>query len=215
MRKVTTRYVLTINPYQIVRENWVVGKILSLVLSLCFFFKKKSTNSVGTPERDKFCSATTSRSVAKEIWLVENEYPLSLVRATAGFSFFQNFFFPFLSFFFGGFSPLFFAFFAFFCSPLWPFVDFLIKKNMSTTQHPHTPTTKNFFFFFCSERRERENRKKRKQQQQRRFLEKMKRKARRRECVSHVVVVAVRCENKCVRFVFFQKKIRTCDDDEK
>jgi len=51
MRKVTTRYVLTINPYQIVRENWVVGKILSLVLSLCFFFKKKSTNSVGTPEK--------------------------------------------------------------------------------------------------------------------------------------------------------------------
>lgn len=53
MRKVTTRYVLTINPYQIVRENWVVGKILSLVLSLCFFFKKRASG-VGTLERDNF-----------------------------------------------------------------------------------------------------------------------------------------------------------------
>ena len=161
MRKVTTRYVLTINPYQIVRENWVVGKILSLVLSLCFFLKKEHKQRGNAREETNFARPRqVVRSRKKFGWLKMNISSLSRPSSRAGFSFFQNFFFPFLSFFFGGFSPLFFAFFAFFCSPLWPFVDFLIKKNMSTTQHPHTPTTKNFFFFFCSERRERENRKK-------------------------------------------------------
>jgi len=93
MRKVTTRYVLTINPYQIVRENWVVGKILSLVLSLCFFFKKRAQTAWERPRRDKFCSATTSRSVAKEIWLVENEYILSLSSEQQSWIFFFSKFF--------------------------------------------------------------------------------------------------------------------------
>ena len=53
---------LTINPYQKTkfgkkRENWVVGKILSL----CFFKKRAAWGR-------KFCSATT---FGREIWLVE------------------------------------------------------------------------------------------------------------------------------------------------
>jgi len=139
MRKVTTRYVLTINPYQIVRENWVVGKILSLVLSLCFFFKKRAQTAWERPRETNFARPRqVVRSRKKFGWLKMNISSLSRPSSRAGFSFFQNFFFPFLSFFFGGFSPLFFAFFAFFCSPLWPFVDFLIKKNMSNT----TPNTR-------------------------------------------------------------------------
>jgi len=97
MRKVTTRYVLTINPYQIVRENWVVGKILSLSFLSVFFLKKEHKRRGNARER-QFCARPRQvvRSRKKFGWLKMNIL-LSLVQAAElDFLFFKNFFFPFL-----------------------------------------------------------------------------------------------------------------------